>query len=525
MEPTLNIRRLVAWFAVLSIVLTGLLAIAPAKSQRSEWRQVQARYNRVAPDPVPVEIRQVWKPELEVVDRCTSCHLGMGSGVPVSGEPLFAAHSPLPHDPKDFGCTVCHGGQGRATTSDAAHGKVANWKEPMLPLEHAQAGCGTCHGDTRPASPAAASRGQALFARHDCRSCHRIDGVGRGDGPDLSGIGAKGYTPEWNLRHLALKAARKTGAWATSYESVEGPHVEAINAYLDTLIGAPHLMAGKALAHEAGCLGCHKLRGTGGDDGPELSTVWTKRTPEWIAEHFKDPAKLTPGSLMPDFAFTNAQARVLTTYVLSLRGPGRRKGEREFAKDGATLYGTFCAACHGPNGEGRRYGTNNPTTFPAIGNPDFLAVASDDFLRASIEKGRPGRRMPSWGTKEGGLRPEEIASLVAHLRSLAPPAAAVGPLSEAFTSTAAGDAQRGARVYAANCAGCHGEKGEGKDGPALKNAAFLEVATDGYLRATILLGRRNTAMRSFARGSPGFPALGVSEIIDIIAFIRSRGAP
>jgi hypothetical protein len=37
--------------------------------------------------------------------------------------------------------------------------------------------------------------------------------------------------------------------------------------------------------------------------------------------------------------------------------------------------------------------------FPAIGNPDFLAVASDRFLAATVTHGRPGRRMPAWGEK------------------------------------------------------------------------------------------------------------------------------
>ena len=521
MEPKLNIRRLVAWFAVLSVLLTGLLAIAPAKSHMSEWRQVQARYNDVAPTPVPIEIRQVWKPSLDLVDRCTTCHLGMGPVPPIPGDKLFGPHPPIPHDPKDFGCTACHGGQGRATKADSAHGKVANWKEPMLPLEHVQAGCGTCHGDTRPAAPEAALRGQALFARHDCRSCHKIDGVGRIDGPDLSGIGAKGYVRDWNRRHLALAAAKKTPAWGTNYRDVQPDHVDAINAYLDTLIGAPRLMAGKALAHQMGCLGCHKLHGTGGDDGPELSEAWKKREPKWIFDHFKNPAAVVPGSNMPDFLLTDDQSSLLTTYVLSLRGPARTRGEREFSQDGATLYGTFCAACHGPKGQGRRYGTASPVTFPAIGNADFLAVASDDFLRGTLEKGRPGRRMPAWSTKEGGLRPEEVQAIIGYLRSLVPPAPPVGAVMGAFKSVKPGDGARGKQLYAATCAGCHGAEGEGKDGPALKNPAFLEVATDSYLRATILLGRSGTAMRSFARGSPGFPALGISDINDIIAFLRT----
>ncbi len=67
-----------------------------------------------------------------------------------------------------------------------------------------------------------------------------------------------------------------------------------------------------------------------------------------------------------------------------------RFGAREFATDGATLYGTFCAACHGAKGEGMRY--PGFAAFPAIANPDFLSLVSDDFLRAQIKRGRPGRQ-------------------------------------------------------------------------------------------------------------------------------------
>jgi len=86
---------------------------------------------------------------------------------------------------------------------------------------------------------------------------------------------------------------------------------------------------------------------------------------------------------------TERQIDHLTYYMLSLRRSNfpeafwpqdriraERFGEREFTIDGATLYGTFCAACHGPQGQGLRYPGMTP--FPAIGNPDFVAVAGDD---------------------------------------------------------------------------------------------------------------------------------------------------
>ncbi|GMV39865.1 MAG: hypothetical protein AMXMBFR64_15810 [Myxococcales bacterium] len=519
MRPDLDIRRFLLAFAALSVLLTGLLAVAPAKDHFSEWRATQERYNSLASAPIPVELRQVWKPDRGTVDRCTSCHLGMGPAEPLSAEKVFAAHPPMPHDPSDIGCTVCHSGQGRATTAAGAHGKVAHWTEPLLPMEHIEAGCGSCHGDARPASSQTIARGEALFAQADCYACHKVDGKGRGTGPDLSGVGARAYVHDWNARHAALAATGANGPWKDSFRPVPLDQVAAIDAWLDTRIKAPRLMAAQTLVHDLGCLGCHKVRGTGGDDGPELSESWRTRTPEWLTEHFISPQALVPGSLMPDFGLSRDQASLLTTWVLSLRGPGRTRNERTFAQDGATLYGAFCAACHGPSGEGRRYG-QTPSTFPAIGSPDFLAVASDDMLRKTLLDGRPGRRMPAWGTKEGGFRPEEVEALVQHLRSLAP---APDP-KDLIEVPSQGDATRGAPLYAAHCASCHGAAGEGKDGPALRNAAFLAAATDTYIRLTVQRGRGGTAMRPFGRGTPGNASLAPTQIDDIIAFIR-KGTP
>ena len=117
----LNALRLLQILAALSVVFMAVLASAPVKPYFAEWRSVQKDYNQLAAAsgtaPTPIAIKQIWKPALGVTDRCTTCHLGMGgAAAPIAGHPLFGAHPPIPHDPREFGCTVCHGGQGRATT-------------------------------------------------------------------------------------------------------------------------------------------------------------------------------------------------------------------------------------------------------------------------------------------------------------------------------------------------------------------------------------------------------------------------
>ena len=73
-------------FGSVSVILLVLLAIAPAKNHFSEWRHYQKQYLhliRGRADAVTLErhfqggIQQIWIPEQQVTDRCTTCHLGL----------------------------------------------------------------------------------------------------------------------------------------------------------------------------------------------------------------------------------------------------------------------------------------------------------------------------------------------------------------------------------------------------------------------------------------------------------------
>jgi cytochrome c oxidase cbb3-type subunit 3 len=224
------------------------------------------------------------------------------------------------------------------------------------------------------------------------------------------------------------------------------------------------------------------------------------------------------------------QIDLLTMYVLSLRRrevPGTslprdraqvlRFGEREFAGDGATIYGAICSGCHGDNGLGRRYPGMSP--YPSIGNPDFLQLASDEFITQTVTHGRPGRPMLAWGSREGGLKPDEISALVGHLRSMAGNVQTTpDPLPRRWVK---GDAFAGGQLFSSNCAGCHGRNGEGGEGPALNNKVLLGAASDRFLVETIKRGRRGTAMAGFIQPTPVRAALADPEIEAIVAFIRS----
>jgi mono/diheme cytochrome c family protein len=554
-------KHLLLWTSLGTLIALGWAAYSENNLQ--EWRSLQQAYRAALPaeqaEQFPIQLRQVYVPALRVTDRCVTCHVGMAPGESgIRSDRRFAPHPDVAHDPSRLGCTVCHGGQGLATVKADAHGDVRHWPSPMIPRRYAYAGCGTCHSHVQVTNVAALEAGRDRVERYDCLACHKLEGrggtirpgaAGGMEGPDLSRVGATGYRRDWYRDHLSRLDTEATAAWRLSFAPIAAADVRAIGVFLDSRVGAPGLVEAKARFHSLGCRGCHPVSGVGGDDGPELTAVGQKdpgllnfaQVPgdrtlvQWFAEHFRAPAKVVPDSNMPYLGLTEPEIDELVFYTLSLRQtevpeafwPRDRIrvehfGDREFATDGATLYGTFCAACHGPQGQGMRY--PGMAAFPAIANPDFLELASDDFLRTAIHRGRPGRRMPSWGEKAGGLRAEEIDRLVAFLRELSGGVrAAKDPRPARWIR---GDPARGAELWSAICAGCHGAAGEGAEGPALANPVLLASSTDTYLVETIRRGRRGTSMPAFSLPSPVRRMLADDDIAAVVTHIRSwEGEP
>lgn len=540
---------------VSSIGVFALLVIAAVSENfLKDWHAIQGQA-RAEDGPIEVRLRQVVNNDLRRTDRCVTCHVGMAPGEQITSQLKVAQpHKPVVHDPAVMGCTTCHGGQGQATEMDDAHGNVHFWTEPMLPAKYAYASCGTCHTPLNVPNLASLTSARQAFERLDCYACHRLDGRGGTirpggnltgmDGPDLSHIGLKGYDAEWYVSHLGKNREGASEAWKASFRDISDADLRLLKLLLDTQMGAPKLIEARAQFNSVGCTGCHAVSGFGGQNGPELSRVGEKDPNQlnfrnvpgersltnWIAQHFRSPASTVPGSLMPALDLNEQEIDLLTMYMLSLRRRGlpdvflpkdrvkaMRFGAREFLTEPATVYSTICSSCHGASGKGARFPGNPPN--PSITNPDFLAIASDDYLYATIARGRTGRPMLAWGEGERGLGDAEIRGLVAYIRQLG---GGVQFVSDGRPARwVSGDAPTGERLYKANCAGCHGAIGGGGEGPAIGNASFLTAATDTFLVETISRGRTGTIMQGFATPNTVRPALTRAEIESIVAFIRT----
>ena len=191
-------RRARLGLLVAALAALVALLVAGVGTSRSEWRGHQEALVAAGLDteaPGIVEVRACDG----TVDRCMTCHLVIDRGdlygrrdlePPLSPHPISLEH----HPPHRAGCTSCHGGNGRALGSAAAHAMPGTDRpDPLLASPHLQASCARCHTPGIAGSERLA-RGVGLYLRLGCAMCHSLSAGGRGGwdyGPDLRGLGRR----------------------------------------------------------------------------------------------------------------------------------------------------------------------------------------------------------------------------------------------------------------------------------------------------------------------------------------------
>ena len=81
------------------------------------------------------------------------------------------------------------------------------------------------------------------------------------------------------------------------------------------------ILIGKEVYDRKGCAGCHKIEGTGGELGPDLTNEGNviSHDVKWHISHFKDPSSVVPGSIMPKTDLLEREAEALAAYMTSLK--------------------------------------------------------------------------------------------------------------------------------------------------------------------------------------------------------------
>lgn len=169
-------------------------------------------------------------------------------------------------------------------------------------------------------------------------------------------------------------------------------------------------------------------------------------------------------------------------------------------------YRQYCALCHGKDREG-----NAADYAPSLKSKSLMSTMPLNFMASSIGFGRPGTPMAAYLDEMGGpLSMREIFALSVWLKQIAGHEQIELPMEPIQ-----GKLENGQRLFHQKCAECHGKKGEGVEGPALANPAFLAFATDAYIHYAITNGRDGTEMKSFKK------QLSEEQRNDLTHYIRS----
>jgi cytochrome c oxidase cbb3-type subunit 3 len=176
------------------------------------------------------------------------------------------------------------------------------------------------------------------------------------------------------------------------------------------------------------------------------------------------------------------------------------------------LYASNCAGCHGARGAG--------SAAIGLASPRYLGIVSDADIRQVIAEGRARTAMPAFAQSAGGLLSDaQVDALVRGIRAWAPTGLGRDPEAPPYETSAAGDSDHGARVFAEHCGGCHGADGSGGGAHtgSIVDAAFLELRSEQSLRTHILAGRPDLGCPDWR--DSGEAPMSADDVTDSVAWL------
>jgi cytochrome c551/c552 len=342
-------------------------------------------------DKLEPEILQINVASAGLVDRCQSCHIAMDPKfVPVtltlakadlgfakSNDAPFTTH-PNPdllniHNIDKFGCSPCHGGNGRATNSVIhAHGQYEHWLWPLHARENTEAGCQSCHPhDMILQYGTVINEGKELYRRKGCIGCHKYEGYDNQDEMLLASR-QQVRTLEQQKHELEVEIPRiiKEGDQAPDnatanrlYQKASDMRVTTSN--IDAQVEQLQVKAASLLREEK------KI-------GPSLKEVRMKLRKEWIPYWLENTHVFRPTTKMPQFRFKPGEVQAIAAFIWqdALTGPPPDhqppgdpvKGKVSFETRG-------CLACHSIGEGDKTMGAQFAANLSRVGekeNYDYL---------------------------------------------------------------------------------------------------------------------------------------------------------
>src|SRR6202140_3512152 len=297
-----------------------------------------------------------------LVDRCQSCHLGTDPlivpvtmtvtkadlGLEKSKDAPYASH-PDPemlkyHPLEKFGCSPCHGGNGRALDSvEKGHGRYEHWLWPLNYRENFEAGCQQCHASDMVTEHAPVlNHAKALYREKGCIGCHRFQGF---DNQDEQLVSARQMIAQLENQkqddRLQIAELNKKGDTATDNDAANRYYGQATN--LTVTVSSMDAQV-EQLDQRS-----HNLLQEIKKVGPDLKEVRMKIHKEWIPYWLKHTHEFRPTTKMPQFRLQDDEIQAIAAYIWqsAITGPELPKQTPGNAANGKVLFEERgCEACH-----------------------------------------------------------------------------------------------------------------------------------------------------------------------------------
>src|SRR5256884_3002811 len=330
-----------------------------------------------------------------IVDRCEVCHLGTREPLNIKAsdmapagpgkkpDDLAAAFVSHPrkellqiHNPEKFGCSACHGGNGRATTSVVkGHGLNPFWLHPLFHKENTEAGCQMCHANDRVTQGAdTLNLGKDLFYQRGCVGCHRMESFDR-EADALTN--ARQQITQLQDQIEANERQAKQDEAANIEDDAE---LQRLKAHAESLRITNSQLAARV---DELNLQTRYLQQDQKKVGPNLKDVRLKLRKEWVPLWLKDPQAFRPGTKMPTFwRFSvdedgdddlKAVAAYLWQNSFDGKAPAQAQGDKNHGKELFESRG--CLACHSIGEEDQKIGGTFAANLTRVGekaNYDYI---------------------------------------------------------------------------------------------------------------------------------------------------------
>ncbi len=354
-----------------------------------------------------------------LVDRCQSCHVGTDPivvptvmtltkadlGLANSQDAPFTSH-PNPdllrfHSLEKFGCSPCHGGNGRALESvEKAHGRYEHWLWPLHYPENYDVGCQQCHAaDMITEHATVLNRGKELYRERGCTGCHRFQGF---DDQDEQLIAMRQeiiqLTSEKEAHQLEIPRLNQMADTAPTNELFSLYDQQATNLTVTVSNIDSQLEQFERRSHNL----LQEIKKI----GPDLKEVRMKLHKEWIPYWLQNTHVFRPTTKMPQFRLQPDEVQAISAFIWQsgLTGPALPKQPAGNAARGQELFETRgCLGCHSIGEGSNLVGSDFVANLSRVGEK-----ANYDYLVRWVHNPRE-RTRPYCPFERRDLGPEDYA--------------------------------------------------------------------------------------------------------------------